>query len=176
MRLLVDHLRANGHQRIGFFGFEPSFSWARTRLGTFLGTIMSSGLPHDSADIIAASKEAAHSYSPADLRDHLPKIRARIKAGVKGWVCSSYVLAQALCGLLRGAGYRVPGDISVTGIHGGERIQQPGIPHPTTVEADDQALGAAAVHLLNFRKLRSVPAPSVLLLPVRLIQGDSTEP
>lgn len=174
IRLLFDHLLAKGHKRIGFFGFEPSYSWARTRLAMYLGTAISSGLPYDRSDIIEVGRDAAQSYSPADLRDYLPQIRARIKAGVKGWVCSSYVLAQALCGLLRGAGYRVPGDVSVTGIHGGERIQQPGIPHPTSVETDDPSLGAAAVHLLNFRKLRSVPAPSVLSLPVRLVQGDST--
>jgi hypothetical protein len=42
------------------------------------------------------------------------------------------------------------------------------------VETDDEALGAAAVHLLTQRALRAVPAPAVLLLPGYIVQGDST--
>jgi LacI family transcriptional regulator len=174
LRLLVAHLRGAGHERIGFFGYEQSFSWARSRFASYVGALGEAGLAYDPANVLPVPAEAAQGYTPPDLRPSLPAIRARIRAGVRGWVASSYVLAQALVTLLRDSGYSVPGDVAVAGYHGGTRVAQPGVLHPTSVETDDEALGAAAVHLLSHRILRAIPAPSHLLLPGRLVQGEST--
>lgn len=174
LRALVAHFRERGHTRVGFFGYEPGLSWARSRFSAFVGASIEAGMAYDPANVLTVSSEAALAYLPPDLRDQLPAIRARIRAGVRSWICSSYVLAQGLSVLLREAGYSVPGEVEVAGLHGGARHAQPGIPHPTTFETDDEALGASAVHLLNHRVLSAVAAPAVLLLPGRVIQGDTT--
>jgi DNA-binding LacI/PurR family transcriptional regulator len=174
MRLLVDHLKAQGHERIGFYGYESSFSWARSRLAAFISVITGSGTAYDPADLIPVSTEAASSYDAPDCAASLPALRARIKAGVTAWIGSSHVLAQGLCLTLRAAGYDLPGEVAVTGYHGGVRGSYPGIQHPTSVEVDDEALGGAAVHLLEHRLLRSVPAPCSLLLPGHLVIGETT--
>ncbi|MBC8011819.1 MAG: LacI family DNA-binding transcriptional regulator [Burkholderiales bacterium] len=176
LRLLVAHLRAGGHERIGFFGREPSFSWARSRFAAYVEALNEAGLPYEPADVMSVSTEAARGYTPPDLKPFLSAVRARIRSGVRAWVASSYVLAQALTTALREAGYSVPGDVAVTGYHGGLRVNQQGLLHPTSVETDDEALGAAAVHLLNYRMLRAIPAPSHLLLPGNLVQGETTVP
>ncbi len=172
---LVAHLRARGHERIGFFGYESSFSWSRSRFAAYVSALAAAGLEYNPANVIPVSSEAASAYLPPDLQSLLAPVRARLKAKVTAWISSSFVLAQGLCLTLRAAGHDVPGEISVTGCHGAARVRQVGVPHPTTVETDDEALGAAAVHLLTQRALRAVPAPAVLLLPGSIIQGDSTK-
>jgi DNA-binding LacI/PurR family transcriptional regulator len=174
MQLLVSHLKEQGHERIGFFGYESSFSWARSRLAAFISVSASHGIAYEPANLIPVSVEAAASYDAPDCSASLPLVRARIKAGVTAWVGSSHVLAQGLCLTLRAAGYNLPGDVAVTGYHGGARGSSPGIQHPTSVEVDDEALGGAAVHLLEHRLLRSVPAPCSLLLPGHLVIGETT--
>ncbi len=174
LRQIVAHLAAEGHKRLGFFGFSPSFSWARTRYGAFVAALTEIGLPFAAEDLITVPDAAAASFLPPDLAAHLPAVRARVRSGVKAWVCSSFVLAQALALALRSVGVEVPGQVSVTGCHGGVRVRQSGILHPTSAETDDEALGAAAVHLLAQRALRAVSSGVSLLLPTHLVQGDTT--
>lgn len=175
-RQLVAHLRARGHRRIGFFGYEPTFSWSRARYSAYVGALAEADLACDPHDVLKVSVEAALGYTPPDLKPFLPAVRARIRAGVAAWICSSYVLAQALTTALRGLGHDVPGKIDIVGSHGGTRVRQPGIVHPTSADTDDEALGSAAVHLLSHRMLRAVPAPAHLLLPVQIVQGETTSP
>ncbi len=172
--MLVAHLRARGHKRIGFFGYEKSYSWACSRFAAYVGALAAAGLDYNPADVLPVSIEEASAHQPPDLRGSLPAIRARLKAGVSAWISSSFVLAQGLCLTLRAAGLAVPGDVSVTGCHGAARTMQPGVPHPTSVETNDEEIGAASVYLLTQRALRAVPAPTVLLLPGYIVQGDST--
>lgn len=174
LRLLVRHLQAAGHERIGFFGFERGFSWARSRYAAYVAAMAEAGLSHSQADAIPVSAPAAQSHDAPDVSASIPAVRARIRAGTKAWIASSYVLGQGLVTALRAAGLDVPGDAVVTGYHSGNRMAESGRPRLTSVEMDDEALGAAAVHLLDHRIRRSIPAPTTLLLPGRLVQGDTT--
>lgn len=171
---LVAHLRARGHKQIGFFGYDSSYSWSRSRFAAYVGALAAAGLDYNPANVLSVTSAEAGDHQPPNLQRYLAPVRTRLKARVTAWISSSFVLAQGLCLTLRAAGHDVPGEISVTGCHGANRVQQPGVPHPTTVETDDEALGAAAVHLLTQRAHRSVPAPAVLLLPGYLVEGDST--
>lgn len=172
--ILVDHFRARGHERIGFFGYERSLSWSRSRFGAYVGAMAEAGLTYDPANVVGVNAEEAQAFLPPDLSALLPPLRTRIRAGVRAWICSSYVLAQGLKLTLATGGFDVPGEVELTGYHGGARVGLKGIIHLTTVETEDEALGAAAVHLLSHRALRSVPAPAVLQLPGQLVQGEST--
>ncbi len=174
LRMLIEHHRERGHERIGFLGYERSFSWSRSRFAAYVGAMAGADLGYDPVNVIGVSAEEALSFGPPDLSSHLPALRARMRAGVRAWICPSYVLAQGLGQTLRVAGLNVPCDVSITGYHGGTRVPLPGLPHPTTAETNDDILGAAAVHLLSHRALRSVPAPAVLQLPGHLVQGDTT--
>jgi LacI family transcriptional regulator len=174
LRLVVSHLRERGHRHIGFFGYQPSFSWSRSRFASFVGAVSEAGLPHEPEDVLSVTVENASNYLPPDLTASLPQIRARMAKGVTAWVCSSYVLAQALIRLLQTQGCKIPDEVAVTGCHGGLRVVQPGSLHPTSIETDDEALGAAVVHLLDQRALRAVPSGVTLLLPSYLVQGEST--
>lgn len=173
LRLLVRHLHAGGHQRIGFFGYEPSFSWARSRLSGYVGALAELDLPQNPADVVRVSSEAAHHYIAPDVSPFIPAVRARIRAGTRAWIASSQVLGQALVAALQKEGLSLPRDVAVTGYHAGRRPFLQG-PRLTTIEVDDEALGAAAVHLLNHRIQRAVPPPTLLLIPGRLVQGDTT--
>lgn len=173
LRLLVRHFLAGGHRQIGFFGYEPSFSWARSRFAGYVGALAECELPHNPADVIGVSAEAAHHYIAPDISESVAAVRARIRAGTRAWIASSHVLGQALVSALRAEGLSLPGDVAVAGYHAGRRPFLGG-PRLTTIEVDDEALGAAAVHLLNYRIERAVPPPTLLLIPGRLVQGDTT--
>jgi DNA-binding LacI/PurR family transcriptional regulator len=174
LRLLVAHLKERGHTKIGFFGYDRGYSWARARFAAYIGALAEADLPYVPENTVAVSPEAAQAFQPSELPQYTPALRARIQAGVTAWIGSSYVLAQSLCLTLRAAGYKIPGDVEITGYHGGARHTAPSLPRPTSIEIDDDAIGSAAVHLLSQRAQRAVPAPASLLLPGRLIQGDTT--
>jgi DNA-binding LacI/PurR family transcriptional regulator len=175
LRLLVRHLQAGGHERIGFFGYEPGFSWARSRFAAYIAALTEAGLPQSSADVISVAPGIAHSYEMPDVSASLSAVRARIRAGTRAWISASYVLGQGLVAALRGAGYSLPDEVAVTGYHAGSRPAVSGLPRLTSIEVDDEAIGAAAVHLLDHRIRRSVPAPTLLLLPGRLAVGETTQ-
>ncbi len=174
LQLLVAHLQERGHTKIGFFGYDRGYSWARSRFAAYVGALAEAGLPYSPDNTLSVSPEAAQAQTPTELVQYAPALRDRIQAGVTAWIGSSYVLAQSLCLTLRAAGYKVPADVEVTGYHGGARHTSPGLPRPTSIEIDDDTIGSAAVHLLSQRAQRAVPAPATLLLPGRLLQGDTT--
>jgi DNA-binding LacI/PurR family transcriptional regulator len=177
LQALVDHLRKQGHSRIGFFGYDQAFSWARARYAAYVEALLAQGLPFDPASTIQVASEILADPSPPDCSPYLAKLKERMDAGVKAWITSSFVVAQGLCVVLAKAGCKIPRDVAITGYHGGGRGPEiPGLPRPTSIEVDSELIGSTATHLLNYRSQQSIPPASSLLLPARLVQGETTLP
>jgi LacI family transcriptional regulator len=176
MQILVRHLRAQGHERIGFFGYNPAFSWARARYAAYLEVLMANGLKPALGAAIEVDTGILADSNPPDCSPYFGAVRTQIAAGVKAWISSSYVVAQGLCMVLKNAGYRIPEDIVVTGYHGGGRGPSlSGWSRPTSIEVDSELIGETAVHLMGFRSQQSIPSASSILLPARLVQGETTK-
>ena len=130
--------------------------------------------PEPGAAIEVDSDTPADS-NPPDYTPYFEPVRAQLDADVKAWISSSYVVAKGLCMVRKKAGYRIPEDVVVTGYHGGGRGPAlSGWARPTSIEVDSELIGETAVHLMGFRSQQSIPSASSILLPVRLVQGETT--
>lgn len=177
LQVLIEHLKKQNHTRIGFFGYDHAFSWARARYAAYVEALLAQGLPFEPASTIQVSPEVLADPNPPDCRPYLAQLQERMNAGVKAWITSSFVVAQGLCVVLTEAGYKIPRDVSITGYHGGGRgPEMPGLPRPTSIEVDSELIGSTATHLLYYRSQQSIPHASSLLLPARLVQGETTLP
>lgn len=175
LQVLIDHLQKQGHSRIGFFGYNPAFSWARARYAAYVEALLAEGLPFEPASTIQVGAEILGDPNPPNCATYFKELKARLDSGVKAWITSSFVVAQGLCVVLTEAGLKLPRDVAITGYHGGGRGPElPGMPRPTSIEVDSEMIGATAVHHLYHHSQQSVPTATSLLLPAKLVQGETT--
>lgn len=174
LRLLVSHMLEQGHRRIGFFGYDPEFTWARSRLSAYISALIERGVKYEEADTISVPHEVALVPRVPDVSTFMPAVKARIEAGTTAWIASSNVMGLGLMQNLKNAGYDVPGQIAVAGYHSSRLRPNEPAPELTSIAMDDEALGATAVHMLDQRVNRSMPASAVVLLPGTLMIGSST--
>lgn len=174
LRLLVSHMIDQGHHRIGFFGYDPEFTWSRSRLAAYISALIDRGIRYDFADTITVPHELALVPRVPDVSEFLPQVKSRIEAGTTAWIASSNVLGRGLLQILKNGGYDIPGKIAVAGYHAGRQKTNDSAPELTSIAMDDEALGATAVHMLDQRVNRSMPGSAVLLLPGTLVISAST--
>lgn len=115
LQVLVDHLKKQGHSRIGFFGYNPAFSWARARYAAYVEALLAQGLPYEPASTIKIGADMLGDPNPPDCSPYSAELKTRINSGVKAWITSSFVIAQGLCLVLAKAGCKAPRDVAITG-------------------------------------------------------------
>lgn len=136
MERLVEHLTAQGHERIGFFTwrYPVEASWALRRYGAFVEMMTARGLVIDPKDTINTSPKEVLELPKAHAR-----VRERIQAGTTAWICAADHQAFDLLLDLKKAGVKVPADVSVVGFDG---LAPPrGGPRLTTVEIPFHQIG-----------------------------------
>lgn len=170
--LLVDHLAAQGHQRIGFFGRCGSVPYARGRFAMYINALCRLGLAFDAADVI--------DLSPAVLEDKEFNVNAendlavrRLQQGVSAWICASDWAGYLLCRGLLNRGLRIPGDVSVVGFDASEDNTL-GCPKLTSISVPALRIGAEALRRLLGRLRHPNSPPLKVMLPCRLFEAQTT--
>ncbi len=163
---LLRRLYDLGHRRCGFVGHIKRHGFTHARHAAFVQSLDALELPYDPADFGRADTQ-----NVGAVGDWLQE---RTEAGVTAWICDHDGLAKAVGGELLRRGFRVPGDVSLTGIDGngfladGRQI--------TSIETPFEDLGAAAAHRLIRRLEYPQAARPHIMIPGRVIEGETIAP
>jgi DNA-binding LacI/PurR family transcriptional regulator len=171
-RLLVEHLWARGHRRIGYVRPTIRFTSVEARAAAFTAAMAERGVPAAHRPVIETEYETAEPVLDALLA--LPEPPTAV-------CCWNDLAAYNLIYACRQRGVRVPEELAVAGFDG--LLDPRLVPRPlVTVGADWNAVADRAMSLL----VRQIHArhgagpegeadeiPPLTRLPVRLIGGDT---
>ena len=176
MAELVDHLRAGGHRRIGFFGLCPEVSWSSARYAAYVEALARIDLPFEPRDVIRLGLDQALAAEEFSRATWSQAVMARRNAGVDAWVCASSMTGRTLCRFFIERGLRLPNDVALVSYHGGSYPKANDLPSITTTDVVDEELGAAAVRRLMNRLDHPGESRRSILVPARLSLGETTRP
>ncbi len=159
--MLIDRLRAQGHERIGFYTWRYPVEaiWSLRRYSAFVEQMTSLGLTLRSEDVINVGPR--HALSPDQAK---AAVIERTRDGVTAWICAADHQAYDLLPTLRQAGLRVPQDVSVVAYDG---MPCPdGLPQLTTVLIPHTEIGATGGRrLLDLIEKRFGSTQHIMLQP-----------
>jgi len=169
---LIRHLRALGHERIGFltWHYPVAARWAHRRFGAYVESLARLELDYDPDWVINVRRSRR-----VDVSALAEMVVTRIRRdGVRAWVCAADHQAYTLINHLEKHGIRVPEDCSITGFDG---IEVPaGRLALTTVRVPFEEMGISAVIRLVGR-IQDASAPRRYnLVAGRLVEGQTTAP
>lgn len=145
----VDHLVAAGHRRIGFYtrDYPVEASWSFRRYSAFVEKMARLQLKVAAKDAIGMFPRPT-----MDLAASLDEAVARTQEGVTAWVCAADHQAFDLITHLEKEGFKVPGQVSVTGFDG--ILQGDKRPDLTTIQIPFREIGITGAERLaaRFRK------------------------
>lgn len=158
---LVEHLYAQGHRRIGYFGPPHQFVWGPARASAFVAGLLKLQLPEDPAWRIDSDSPAAD----ARLVDHS-------REDVTAWVVPHEHLAHRAWGVLTQAGLQVPEAVSLAGFH--VHAVPPGVPPITTALAPWRDIGRHALRRLLDRLAHPEEPGRRVMLDCQLRPGHTS--
>ncbi len=169
VRLLVDHLAGLGHRRIAHLTLLPERRFVRLRLQALRAAMRRAGLRLPAAWIVHVAK-AGELAAPLTALLQAPRRPTAL-------ICVEDYLAMAAIQVVHRLGYRVPGDISITGY---ANISAAAFADPplTTVAQPFVEMGRAAMRLL----VEEIQRPDKItyrrqveaVLAVQLVAREST--
>ena len=167
-RVLVDHLLANGHRRIGHITEPQSVSTARDRFQGYREALEANGIPYD-PELVAEGSGATIDGAQEATRELLSRgVEFSAILAVNNLSAVGVVLA------LREAGLAVPGDIAVACFDDIELAAYL-CPFLTVMAQPATTYGSLATQLLIDRIQETAPAEwQVMVLPGELIVREST--
>ena len=163
---LVARLADLGHSKIGFIGDSRQYTWAHARHAAFFQALNTRGMEYDSSLFTRTTAKQAH-----ELADWIDE---KTRSGVTAWMCANDGLAKRIGAELLDLGYSIPEDISLTGFDGTATLADSR--HITSISTPYEALGAAAAHRLLRRLEHPQAARPHILIPGRLVQGETIAP
>ena len=164
---LVQHLRAGGHERIGFATCDSirHRSYVQARYGGYIVALAEAGVRHDPADCVGIDGEVTHDVA-AD------RIAAGVRRGITAWVCVHDGMGYSVMRRLVDRGLRVPEDVALCGFDDFDRPT--GLPKLTSMGMPFESMGMAALHRLLHRMQHPAADPVQTMFPARLVEGQST--
>lgn len=162
MDLAVAHLKALGHQRIGYLSGALGAFYTKARHKAFFAALHQNKLPRDPA-------LAGNAYHISQcIADHLPRILA---LGATAVICSHDQLANAAMVQCQELGYRVPEDVSIVGF---DDLPLAAYTQPplTTVRQNRIEIGKCGYYALS--SLLDGVSIGTLLLHAQLVEREST--
>ncbi len=161
---LIERLRNLGHRRIGFAadGDRTHLHYVHQRFAAYFESLTRLGLSYDPTDVSSLVPETVG----VDFREHVIR---QTQAGVTAWACASDSLGVQVLEALKGAGRRIPEDVSVIGYDGNNE-------ELTSVITPWQEMGAQAVHLLQTRLDNPSRLAQTLCLYPAIHDGGSIGP
>lgn len=161
MEMAVRHLKALGHNKIGYLSSALGAYVYQQRYLAFFQALRNCGLPHDES-------LAGSSYHINDcLSLHLPRL---LDEGCTAIVCSHDILANSVMVHCNELGLQVPRDISILGFDDIPLCRYT-TPPLSTIRQDRANLGKSAYYALSCQ-LHKIHHSSLLLHP-ELIQRGS---
>lgn len=167
--ILINHLRALGHQRLGFYSkpYPVEAGWSYRRFSAYVEKITRLGWPYREEDVVNV-----HPQRHITLEESYDYVAARVREGVKAWMCAADHQAYDLIEGLTRRGLSVPGDVSVTGFDGIR--QPPGRPLLTTMEIPYREIGmTGSKRLLDLIQKRFMQ-PQHILVSSHFREGNTT--
>lgn len=159
--MLIDKLRAQGHERIGFFTWRYPVEaiWSLRRYSAFVEQMTALGLTLHPEDVINVGPRHAVSLEQAKAA-----VLQRTRDGVTAWICGADHQAYDLLPYLKQNGVRVPHDVSVVAYDG---MPCPdGQPQLTTVQIPHTEIGATGGRrLLDLIEKRFGSTQHIMLQP-----------
>lgn len=155
----VDHLRAAGHRRIGFFtrSYDVEAGWSMRRFSAFMEKMAKLKLDVPAEDIVNI-----HPKIFPSMEESFAHVARRVREGVTGWVCAADHLAFDLIAALEAEGLSVPARVSVTGFDG--ISTPPGSPLLSTVSIPYREIGLiGGKRLLDLMEKRFTPPQHILV-------------
>ena len=167
----IEHLVANGHQRIGFFTrrYEVEASWSYRRYAAFMEAMVRLRLPVATEDII----NIFPSFE-GDDESSIDYAAKRTHAGVTAWVCAADHQGYELVSGLGKRGFSVPAQVSVTGFDGIET--PPGSPELSTIQIPFREIGTTGTQRLIERAQKRFGSAQHVLIDCRLKVGATVGP
>ncbi len=168
-RLAVEHLLQLGHRRIGFVGLAAETDTARRREAGYRAAMEEAGMPVDPAWMVAGEPTMAGGHAaiaPLVSRGAAHRPTAIFVASLLGTV--------GVLSCIRGAGLRVPVDMSVIAFNDHELADHLD-PPLTTVWMPNLQMGRQAVQML-LAALEGEPVHDLVITqPPRIVRRGSTE-
>lgn len=165
---LMERLRQNGHQRIGFFSRRYAIEavWSYRRFSAYVENMTRLGLHYNEKDVIHLDITSAET-----MAEGYGRVVDQIKDGVTAWMCAADHQAYDLIIALKQRGHNVPESVSVTGFDG---ILRPvGAPALETIRIPYYEIGFAASRRLFDKINKRFDAPQEILLDCRLQEGET---
>ena len=165
MRMIVDHLTALGHKRIGHLGSARGAYVYQQRYNSFFLALREHKL--DDKRTLAGN---AYHMSEC-ISKHLPRL---LEQGCTAIVCSHDKLASSVLSHLDELGIRVPEDLSVVGFDD-IPLSRYTSPPLTTVRQNRTELGKSAYYALS-SQMNGVPISTLLLHAELVVRQSSAQP
>lgn len=175
MTALIEHLRELGHRQIGFFGLNRELSWSRARYAAFIDALVGADLPLlPEATFYLPRRKDNGRLEPLE-EESVDAVAKQIQQGIKAWIVPDEGVAYALGAGLQSRGFRIPGDVSITGFH--RHPEHPlNVPVMTTISVNVEEIAELAIKRLLARREEPTINPLTMLLPCELTIGESTGP
>jgi LacI family transcriptional regulator len=169
---LVQHLHALGHRRIGWIGGNLGLGRHEERLRAFQAALQQHDLPFSAT--YAVRLQQADRAEGAEAVHQLVRHRRR-RDFPTAFICYNSLMAHGAARAFLREGWAVPGDVSLAGADT-PRPDLTDPPRVTGAGSNPENLGAAAARLLLAATGEEGEALTDLLLPSRLVTGESTGP
>lgn len=164
--MLIGHLYAQGHRRIGFLGDAAGQSWLLARFAAYVQALTQYGLQYD-ISIADPQLNALHASEAI-----VQKIVQAARNGVTAWVCSNDLLGYQWYKHFENGGLHVPQDVSLVGF---DAVPVPaGLKQITTIQIPSDVMGRFAVKRIVARIQDSTTPFCRICIEGRLIDGLTT--
>ena len=175
---LMKHLLSLGHRRIAFLsGVSPQDRvTVSDRLSGYLISLTEAGIPIDTGLICTSMAEEARSLPEENPASLIAVLKAFHLKGVTAVVTEHDGIAYQVLRACEQIGMKVPEELSVCGFDRSEWVSMQSGKVITTVAQDYPAIGRAVGELLYTGLSRPLTAHSPVIIPTRLIPGNTTGP
>ena len=175
---LMKHLLLLGHRRIAFLsGVKPEDRvTVSDRLSGYLISLTESGIPIDNSLIYTSMAEEARNLPEENPGSLIAVLRAFHQKGVTAVVTEHDGIAYQVLQACEQIGLKVPEEMSVCGFDRSEWVSMHSGMVITTVAQDYPAIGRAVGELLYTGLSRPLAIHTPVVIPARLIPGNTTGP
>lgn len=174
-RMATSHLVEKGHRRIGFVSSPLTKHSRREVYEGYLAGLEKAGIVRESALILTAKYENAHSSNLFEYENGIQQIKKLFERNAilpDAFFCANDITAIGVLNELSQHGVNVPSDVSLIGF---DNIPFSAMVNPalTTVDQCTYEMGTMAAEFLNGNLLNPQRKPVSVLLEPKLIKRES---
>ncbi len=169
VHLLMEHLHALGHRRIGYFGKNTELTWAKERYTAYMEYLDERDLVHDVRCAIPVSTLALQTGQDR-WEGALDQALTRSRSGYTAWICPAGRAANRLRSHLVSHGLEVPRAVSLA-VFDAIAAQDGDY---TCLDIDHSHLGMLALRQVAERIANPAIKASITVVPSALHTGQTS--